>query len=257
MGYAVELRERVIETALRGSQRQWEIAEKYGIGLSTLQKWLKEYRAGGSQLMSRKKEKRPQDWRTAERLEALLETAGMSEEALGSWCRRKGLHTHHLEKWKQEAVSGSMGKQDTAVQAELKRLREENKQLQKALRRKDKALAEASALLILKKSRCDLGGRRGRLIMAAQRQRALDLLEEAGACGCRVEPACEVLGVPLRTVQRWRTQGLKDQRKGSRSRPANQLSDSEREQVLKIVTSVEFSDMSPNQIVPALVDRGK
>jgi transposase len=151
MGHSIELREKVIETALTGSQRQWEVAEKYGIGLSTLQKWLKEYRAGGDMPMGRKKEKRPQDWSGQERLNALLETAGMSEEQLGGWCRRHGLHTHHLEKWKEEAVSGKMGKQDTTAQAELKRLREENKQLQKELRRKDKALAETSALLVLKK----------------------------------------------------------------------------------------------------------
>lgn len=93
--------------------------------------------------------------------------------------------------------------------------------------------------------------------MAEDRQRALDLLDEAVACGCRREPACEMLGISLRTVQRWRSEDLTDRRKGSRSRPANQLSDSEREQVLKIVTSTEFSDMSPNQIVPALADRGE
>lgn len=151
MGHAVEFREKVIEAALLGDQRQWQLAEKYGVGLSTLQKWLKEYRAGEHKPMERKKEKRPQDWTAQERLDALLETAGLSEQDLGSWCRRHGLHTHHLEKWKQEAVTGRMGKQDAATQAEIKRLREENKQLQKELRRKDKALAEAAALLVLKK----------------------------------------------------------------------------------------------------------
>ena len=151
MGHAVEFREQVIETALKGGQRQREIADKYGIGLSTLQKWLREYRAGESKPMVRKKEKRPQDWSGQERLDALLETAGMSEEALGAWCRLKGLHTHHLEKWKQEAVSGSVGAQDKTAQAQLKQLREENRQLQKDLRRMEKALAETSALLVLKK----------------------------------------------------------------------------------------------------------
>ena len=151
MGHAVELREKVIELVLTGSQHQREIAKKYGIGLSTLQKWLREYRAEGKHNMVRKKEKRPQDWTSQERLEALLETAGLSVESLGSWCRTHGLHTHHLEQWKQEAMSMNKNKLDITVQAEMKRLREENKQLQKELRRKDKALAEASALLILKK----------------------------------------------------------------------------------------------------------
>ena len=151
MGHAVELREKVIELVLTGSQHQREIAKKYGIGLSTLQKWLREYRAEGTNSMVRKKEKRPQDWTTQEKLEAVLETAGLSGGSLGSWCRKHGLHTHHLEQWKQEAMSVNRNKLDITVQAEVKRLREENKQLQKELRRKDKALAEASALLILKK----------------------------------------------------------------------------------------------------------
>jgi transposase len=150
MGHSMEFRGKVIETALSGSHRQWQIAEKYGIGLSTLQKWLKEYRAE-TLSVTKKNHTRPQDWTAQERLDALLETANLGEEELGSWCRRHGLHTHHLEKWKREAVAGGVGKPDGAAQAELKRLREENKSLQKELRRKEKALAEASALLILKK----------------------------------------------------------------------------------------------------------
>lgn len=151
MGYAVELREQAIALALKGDQVQREIADQYGIGLSTLQKWIREYRAGESRSMGRKKEKRPRDWTGQERLDALLETAGMSAEELGSWCRRKGIYTHHLEKWKQEAVSGSLGEQAKTAQAELKHLRDENKALRKDLRRKEKALAETSALLVLKK----------------------------------------------------------------------------------------------------------
>jgi len=151
MGHAVELREKVIELVLTGSQPQREIAEKYGIGLSTLQKWLRQYRTEGTNNMVNKKEKRPQDWTSQQRLEALLETAGLSGESLGSWCRKHGLHSHHLEQWKREAMSVNRNKPEIKVQEEMKRLREENKQLHKELRRKDKALAEASALLILKK----------------------------------------------------------------------------------------------------------
>lgn len=151
MAHAAELKEKVVEIALKGNQSQKDIVEKYGVGLSTLQKWLKECRAGENHTMSREKEKRPQDWTPQERLQALLETAALNEEGLGIWCRRNGLHSHHLMKWKQEMMSGNSTNQNASIQSELKRLQNENKQLQKELRYKEKALAEAAALLVLKK----------------------------------------------------------------------------------------------------------
>lgn len=53
-----------------------------------------------------RKEKRPRDWTAEERFAALMETARMPKEELGAWCRKHGLHTHHLEQWKQAALSG-------------------------------------------------------------------------------------------------------------------------------------------------------
>lgn len=76
------------------------------------------------------------------------------------------------------------------------------------------------------------------------------------ATGCRLKPACALLGLAVRTAQRWRSEGVTDKRKDRRARPANQLSDAERERVLEVATSAEFSNMSPNQIVPVLADRG-
>ena len=102
-----------------------------------------------------------------------------------------------------------------------------------------------------------MGGQRGRLIPVVERQLALAWLDEAIASGSRQEVACEMLGVTIRTVQRWRVQGVEDKRKGSRAEPANQLSEVERKQVLALAIAPQFMDMSPNQIVPALADRGE
>jgi len=93
------------------------------------------------------KEKRPQDWSREERLNALIETAKFSEEELGAWCRQKGIHTHHLEQWRRELAR----EQPNNKNSEFKKLKEEIKNLKKELGRKDKALAETSALLVLKK----------------------------------------------------------------------------------------------------------
>lgn len=92
-------------------------------------------------------EKRPQDWTREEQLDVLLESAKLSEEELGAWCRQKGIHTHHLKKWRKELAQEQSGGQDGNV----RKLKKEVKDLKKELNRKDKALAETGALLALKK----------------------------------------------------------------------------------------------------------
>ena len=87
----------------------------------------------------------------------------------------------------------------------------------------------------------------------------LELLDEALAAGARLVPCCELIGLSVRTVQRWRTQGAdggEDQRRGANSAPANKLSDKEVEQILELVKSKDFRDLPPSQIVPKLADLG-
>lgn len=77
--------------------------------------------------------------------------------------------------------------------------------------------------------------------------------------GLSLEGACdEVVGLSVRTVQRWRKQpGRADGRCGPRRKPTNALSAAERRHVLSVANSREFRDQSPKQIVPALADRGE
>jgi len=100
-------------------------------------------------------EKSPCRWSVKERFEAIVEASSLSEEALGRYCRNKGIFPHHLEAWKAEFL-GSYGSKKTDNQSELKELKNSNKALSTELRRKDKALAEAAALLVLKKKVHDL-----------------------------------------------------------------------------------------------------
>jgi putative transposase len=95
------------------------------------------------------------------------------------------------------------------------------------------------------------------LIGEADRRQALALIEEACAAGCRKAKACEMLGLTMRTVQRWERQGLADQRQGSRAVPANRLSGLEREQIKAVMNSPAYRDLSPHQIVPQLADQGR
>lgn len=94
--------------------------------------------------------KRPQDWTAEEKLQALIEAAAVPEEQLGQFLRRQGLHQAQLQDWRQQVLSGLRqrpARSSKKSTTEARRLRE----LERELARKEKALAEAATLLILKK----------------------------------------------------------------------------------------------------------
>lgn len=105
------------------------------------------------------KSKRPQDWRPEDRLAALQETYSLTGEDLNVWCRERGVFAHQLEKWKADFCH-HVGSDESREEARaLLTLKAENQRLERELTRKDKALAEAAALLVLqKKFRALLGG---------------------------------------------------------------------------------------------------
>ncbi|MFO7915358.1 MAG: DDE-type integrase/transposase/recombinase [Candidatus Krumholzibacteriales bacterium] len=83
------------------------------------------------------------------------------------------------------------------------------------------------------------------------------MVSEAAEAGARRWKACEVLGISLRTLQRWQRCPCKgDQRRGPKSKPANSLSDQEKRVIVSVANSYEFKDLSPAQIVPILADEG-
>jgi len=96
------------------------------------------------------------------------------------------------------------------------------------------------------------------------RHTALDLIEETVAAGARRCKACEVLGIDVRTTQRWRKAlqdqaDLADQRKaaGAERTPANKLSEAEREAIVTLCNQPEYQSLPPSQIVPRLADQGE
>ncbi len=157
MGYPIKLKEAVLKKVLEGNKPRHEIATEFGIGKSTIGKWLKEYKLNGS-INLNSKEKRPSDWTVEERMSALLETGSMSVEARTVWCRKKGLFIHNLDQWKKDAISGMLSSSSRKQSDEVKNLKQENKSLKKDLSRKEKALAETAALLVLKKKVQEIWG---------------------------------------------------------------------------------------------------
>ena len=96
--------------------------------------------------------RRPEDWSLEEQLMALQESHGLADEALNGWCRERGLFVHHLVQWRADfCAAGATGSRRENAQ-EVRDLKQANVQLQRELNRKEKALAEAAALLVLQKN---------------------------------------------------------------------------------------------------------
>ncbi|MDD4694799.1 MAG: DDE-type integrase/transposase/recombinase [Firmicutes bacterium] len=96
------------------------------------------------------------------------------------------------------------------------------------------------------------------MINAHDRVLAVELIKKAIDSGARSDPACNEIGIPARTYERWTEDGqvAVDQKQFVKKTPKNKLSEEERKEVLEVVNSQEFTDLPPSQIVPKLADAG-
>lgn len=131
---------------------QSKLADELGIPQGTISRWFRE----ASTVVDVKKAKSPRQWSIAEKLRVLSEAAELSEAELGAFLRREGLHEAQLREWREAAAAAleSPRSRRRASSAETKRVKE----LERELRRKEKALAEVTALLVLKKKADALWG---------------------------------------------------------------------------------------------------
>lgn len=131
----------------------YALAAESSVAQSTLARWKREALTMGG--MSHKKENtRPRGrkpWTVEERLRLLHEAGQLSEEELGAFLRREGLHAGQLEQWR-EAVHEAFGKQTPETRLRAQEDSKRIRALERELERKDKALAESAALLWLKKN---------------------------------------------------------------------------------------------------------
>lgn len=134
-----------------GGPSVYELAEKSGISPKTLYNWVKVL--GEGSLVG--KSRRPEDWSPEEKLQAIFDTLGLDEQDLGEYLRKNGLHSSNLEEWKSEALADASSKKRKPGRPkkdpDLVAAEEELKRLKRDLRRKDRALAEQTAIVILQK----------------------------------------------------------------------------------------------------------
>ena len=128
-----------------------ELASLHNIGCSTLRTWISNYKSSMAGTANSHKSSSKIQFTPTERFQHLLATSTLDEIALGAYCREHGFYSFQLEQWKNEFMSKDENKKQQDQQVELKTLRAEIKLLKQDLLRKDRALAETTALLVLKK----------------------------------------------------------------------------------------------------------
>lgn len=138
-----------------------EITERLGIGRSTLTRWILgsgKQPLKGTTHPSMKKETRPQDLSLKERLAHVINCSALDTSEISQYCRESGIYAHHIQQWKLDFENGNTAQMPSKKSTETKSLKTEITTLKKELHRKDKALAETAALLVLQKKVHEIWG---------------------------------------------------------------------------------------------------
>lgn len=135
-----------------------QLSQEEGISEATLHKWRAEARGKG-QLMPNANAG-PEGWSSRDKFAAVLETAALNETDLAEYCRKRGLYPAQIGAWRSACEQANDW--DRASSARLGRATKEEKKrvkdLERELARKDRALAETAALLVLRKKAAAIWG---------------------------------------------------------------------------------------------------
>ena len=152
MRYPAKRKEAVLKKMLPPNNRSIrEIAEEEGISVATLYNWRKAARAEGRLLPDG--DQTPAGWSASDKFAAVVETAALNQAELSAWCRERGLYPEQIRQWREACEQANDW--DRTQNEKLKQARKADQQRLKALERdlkkKEKALAETAALLVLSK----------------------------------------------------------------------------------------------------------
>lgn len=221
-----------------------QLARLEGIPTNTLYYWRAQ--AGLSGQTERVEDKPPQGWSQEVRFAVLVETVPLSAHVVAEYYHCKDLYSKYLQQWQWR--DSFMQLDPRKGKAVLKRLQKENQQIKREINCRDKALAEATALLILEKKLKALSDEENGNVMT-HRQQLMVLV--------RISEACRTAGLSIRTLQLWKSAA--DDRRAIRPRPVpqNKLSAEEERQVLDICHEAQCTCLPPAQIVPQLTNENR
>ena len=150
-GYSNEIKKKAVGRMKDGGTPIGELAEEYGVTRATLYNWQRDI--DGIPRSNSIRSKGPKGWSSEDKFNAVLETSSLNEYEKTEYCRRRGIFIEQLKEWeetcRQANAAYTKAKQESEI--ELRKEQKRRVEIERELRRKDKALAEAAALLVLRK----------------------------------------------------------------------------------------------------------
>jgi len=150
--FSPERKESVLKKLLPpNNQSVAAVSKMEGISEATLYNWRTQAKQQGTPVPGSRKNS--DQWSAEVKFAVVLETASKSESELSEYCRLKGLYPEQVKEWKQNCIQGQLSEvaRKKQEQQQAKQDKKEIKTLKRELNRKEKALAEAAALLVLRK----------------------------------------------------------------------------------------------------------
>jgi len=159
LGYSPERKSAVLKRMLPPNNTAIrQLSQEEGISEATLHKWRAEARGKGQLLPDA--DAGPEGWSSRDKFAAVLETAALNEADLAEYCRKRGLYSAQITAWRSACEQANDW--DRASTARLGRATKDEKKrvkdLERELTRKDRALAETAALLVLRKKAAAIWG---------------------------------------------------------------------------------------------------
>ncbi len=149
--YASEFKESIIKRMLFPHNEYIPtLSRETGIPVDTLYTWRVQYRSR-SMGPALPKDSETSSMAPEEKLATILETMALNELELGEYCRKKGLYPEQIEEWKKTVLEGLGAPPEKAQREKVSQQAKAIRHLESELFRKEKALAEAATLLMLKK----------------------------------------------------------------------------------------------------------
>jgi transposase-like protein len=158
-GYNEEFKEQAVRRLMPpNAQSVAQVSRDIGVSDVTLYNWRNQYRDRGNAVPA--DPSNPENWSGKNKLAVVIETAALNEEELSAYCREKGLYVEQVQRWREAAESSADTGRPLSAQErrEWQSERRKSRRLEKDLRRKEKALAEAAALLVLQKKVREIWG---------------------------------------------------------------------------------------------------
>ena len=157
--YALERKESMVRRMLSPMNISMvELAKETGISEATLYNWRHQARTKGEAVTGQGK--RPEKWSSAQKFAVVVATASFNEAELAEYCRQKGLYVEQVKAWRAACEKANVSAAEMArqIRAAVATEKKRNKELERELRRKEKALAETAALLTLRKKAAAIWG---------------------------------------------------------------------------------------------------